>query len=434
MSELFAQGFEAVANIFWLVFLVVLALIARDFWMTRVVTNYIRNMQWVLLELVIPKENIKPTKAMEQVLSALYGVYSFGLRRWEKYIQGKVEAWISLEMVGHAHSIHFYVRVPARSRNMVEAAFLSQYPDMEIREVEDYTRELPPDLPNDEYEVFGTDIVLARDDVYPIKTYVDFEEEADDEDKNVDPMAIIAEAMSNLKGSERIWLQLLIRPVGRDWAEKGKDVIEELAGRKQKAAKKGFVSSIGEFIKNLVEAPLKHPEWSEGGKESAVQVRFYTPGEQDILKAVQRKISKRAFEAILRFVYIDKRDSFTSSNVGAVMGGIQQYATLNLNFLRPNSKTFPSMTTVTKIPIKPLRKRLVEKRKKQIYKAYRERAMPQQSLPQFLARMKTSILNIEEVATLYHPPTVSVKASKLQPVEARKAAPPVNLPVRRKEQ
>ena len=431
LNELLGQSFDIFLSFGWIVILVLIIVILRQFWLTRIITNYIDSLDFITLELSIPKENIKSAKSMEQVFATVYGVFSFGLRWWEKFIEGKVESWLSFEMVGTSEGIRFYVRTPKEHRNLIETAFFSQYPNMEIEEVEDYTKSLPRNLPNKEYEIFATDIILGRNDGYPIRTYVEFEDDTEDEDKNVDPISIAAEAMSKLATHEFIWLQLLVRPVDNSWVDKSKELTEELAGRKKKEKKKKLLAGSSEFAQNLVNAALVHPEWSEGGGQDVSTFRMYTPGEQEAMKAIGRKASKRAFETIWRFVYIDKRDEFTGANIESVFGAIQQFATIDMNFLRPNIDTLTKKTTVSKIPISSHRNRLLEKRKSLMYQAYINREMPQPRYPaQFKLKHRVSIFNIEELASIYHPPTVVVKAPKLQPLVSKKGGPPVDLPIK----
>ena len=63
-----------------------------------------------------------------------------------------------------------------KNRNLVENAIFSQYPDAELHEVEDYTKRLPQVLPNAEYDLFGADFTLQKEDAYPIRTYIDLED------------------------------------------------------------------------------------------------------------------------------------------------------------------------------------------------------------------------------------------------------------------
>lgn len=430
-KELLAQSFELITTVGWVFFLVLILVILKDFWLVRITSNYINSLKWVTLEVSIPKENIRSVKSMEQVFAVVYGgMFSFGLRLSQKYIEGMMENWASFEIVGSTSGIRFYIHVIENNRNLIETAFFSQYPNAEIKEVEDYTKVLPKNLPNKEYDIFGTDIILERDDAYPIKTYFDFEDDSEEEDKNVDPIASIIEAISGLKQNEFVWIQLLVQPTGNEWAEKSKALVEELVGNRSKSKKRGIISGSGEFLQNLTVAPLRNPEWSESPGEQKETFRMYTPGEQEVLKAISRKASKRAFNTILRFIYIDEKEEFTATNVQSIMGAIQQFATVDMNSLRPNRKTFTKKSVVSKIPIDAYRKRLLEKRKKQIYRAYIERAIPHKYLSPFTFSLKTSILNIEELASIYHPPTVVVKAGKLQPVGFKKGEPPVDLPVK----
>lgn len=435
MLELLGEA-PATSAILWLVFLVATIVVLKEFWFARITSNFIEGIKWITLELSIPKENIKSVKSMEQVFGALYEIYSFGLRPWERLVEGKVEYWLSLEIVGTAHTVHFYVHTPAKYRNLVEASFFSQYPDMEIKQVEDYTKYLPKNPIDEGYDLFGLDNVLGKADAYPLRTYMDMEDDSEEDKKNIDPVSVIIEAMTKLEGDEHIFLQLLTRPAGPGWTKEAKDLIDELAGIKEKSQKKGFFSGASEFLQNLTIAPMVHPEWSgiPGQDDQFKSFHFYTPGEQEILKAMSRKVAKRAYESILRYLYIDKKENFDLDNAFSIMGAVQQYGTESLNYLRPNPHTLTLMYKVAKyFPLRPLRRWLLIRRKRQMYNAYVERALPQKHIPQHRLRLRASILNVEELATLFHPPTVVVKAPKLQPIESRRGEPPVNLPVKKKE-
>jgi hypothetical protein len=104
VNELLGQSFSAIAPFLWVVFLVLILKILKDFWMTRITANYIRGMDWITLEIDMPGQNEKSMKSMEQVFATLYALYSFGFRWWEKNIEGMVEKWVSLELEGTQRS------------------------------------------------------------------------------------------------------------------------------------------------------------------------------------------------------------------------------------------------------------------------------------------------------------------------------------------
>ena len=415
---------EILLALWWLPIPIAVIIIFRGWWLSSKINQYISSIEWVILEIRIPKDNLKSIKSMEQVFASLHGTYSQGIKRRERWFQGKVEDWISLEIAGFAERIHFYIRIPKKYRKLVEAAFFSQYPDAEVEESEDYTNLLPRNLPNEEFDIWGTDYVLARDDAYPIKTYPNFEQMLQFEELSIDPLATITEVISNLKNDELIWLQFLIRPLGPEWIAKTKGTVNELTGKSGKGGK-GIIDSLIEFARNLISAPVIHPEWSEGTSTPSVQERL-TPGKQDTVKAVEGKMSKLAFDAIFRFIYIDKKSEFTGENVTAVAGAINQFAALNLNSFKPNMKT---ITIITKVSRLFNRKANLLRRKKLLYEHYLYRDIAQPRPFRYGLKLKTSILNAEELATVYHPPLAMVTAAKLRVLETRKGEPPINLPL-----
>jgi hypothetical protein len=143
--------------------------------------------------------------------------------------------------------------------------------------------------------------------------------------------------------------------------------------------------------------------------------QFMTEGEKEVIKAIEQKISKLGFETNIRFIYIDRRDSFTRANVSAITGAFRQFNTQNLNGFRPDISTLPKITSRFAF-FKALRE---EMRKRALFSNYRSRIM----------NPKVSVLNIEELATIYHPPIVAVAAPMLRRIESRKGEPPPTLPI-----
>ncbi len=385
--------------------------------------RYIHNIKWITLEIRVPSANFKSAKAMEQVFTSLHGIYSFGIKPEEVYKEGKVEDWISCEIVGSADGVKFYITTPSKFRNLIESSFFSQYPDVEIEEVEDYMKHLPEVIPNGDYDLFGQDYILARDGFYPIRTYQEFE--GIKEEVSTDSLAPLMEAMSNLKGEERILMQLLIKAAGDSWKKKGEAEIAKIAGQPKKEEKKGDVlTSSGQFTKNLILAPIIYPTWGGSPEKKAEQpVKFLNPYEQNTAKAIAVKIGKVGFETIFRVIYIDKKEGFNKANLSALSGALRVFNTQDLNSFRPGNGT---LTSSSKVGRTFKKQRLLE-RKRLLFRAYKERLVKLQ-IHQYL-HLQDSVLNAEELATLYHPPASFVQAPRLTQLEAKKGTPPMNLPV-----
>lgn len=414
LSGILQNVFYVLAATWWIVLPLVLLFIFLDFWLMFVRRTTILKIKWKLLEIKLPKEILKTPKAMELVFSSVHSIYS-KIKFFDKWLKGKLQNWMTFELVGHAGGVHFYIRTPEEFRNLVESAIYAQYPDAEIIEAEDYVDLLPMVLPDKTYDLWGTNFILAKKDAYPIRTYEYFEERV--KEKRLDPMAAITEAMSKAKSDEMAWLQLLVRPADDEWQKEGQGLINKLIGRKEDV-ERTIWGDLDEFLRNLIKAPVSHPTWTTGGSEgSPGDLNVLTPGERDVVAAMENKISKLGFESLIRFVYIDKAESFSRGNISAITGAFRQFNTQNLNAFKPD----PGTTTKTKHPFK---ERKLYFRKRRMYDAYRLRFFPVA-----LKDKKMPILNTEELATVYHFPTTFVEAPTLQRLESRRGEPPAELPL-----
>ncbi len=414
MSLFFNPLVNFILTWWYLLLIIFLVIVLPDLWLFSRREKYKKNLKWALLRISVPKIPTTPYKAMEQIFAAMHSMYSFGILWKQKWFKGVVENWASFEIVGRNGELEFYVRVLESFRNTVESAVYSQYPDAEIVLVppeDDYVNQFGTLTLKEDYDIWGSDFILARDDAYPLRTYEYFDHLM--EEKRIDPLALLSEAVSNLKPAENVWIQILIRATGDGWIKKGQKLAAELMGEKS-ASKSGLgkaLDSLIEFVKNFFIAFVRPPEWGEGDKAGEAKNKNLSPGNRKIVEAVENKISKIGFETVIRFVDVNKKDDFVRDNINAVMGFLRQFNTNNLNSLRPNLATMP-------IAKKPFKKMKVDHKKKMLFLNYRLREFPS----------KFSILNVEELATIYHLPLASVKAPTVERVLTKKGRPPANLP------
>ncbi|MBI2033962.1 MAG: hypothetical protein HYT13_02595, partial [Candidatus Liptonbacteria bacterium] len=116
----------------WVVLPLTSGLLFWEFWVFYIRFRFIKAITWILLDIKIPKNILQTPKAMEQVFAAAHAPYSYGLKFFEKYWEGKVEYWMSFEMVSLGGDVHFYLRLPKQFRNLMESAIYAQYPSAEI--------------------------------------------------------------------------------------------------------------------------------------------------------------------------------------------------------------------------------------------------------------------------------------------------------------
>src|SRR3989338_9482125 len=149
---------------FWWAYLPVLLMLAfYNTWLNLKKFEYLNSLKWTTLQIKPPPQLDRSLKAVEQIFAGLHGIY-IGSTSWKnKFFKGKVQDWFSLEIVGEEGRTNFYLRTLENYKSLVMANIFAQYPDAEISEVEDYMKKWPEKLPNEEYDLFGSEFILTKD-------------------------------------------------------------------------------------------------------------------------------------------------------------------------------------------------------------------------------------------------------------------------------
>ncbi len=376
----------------------------------------------IILEVKVPRTAVRPLKAMEIVFSGLWQLYDPPNPR-EKWLEGKVQMAYGFEIISIGGEIHFYIRIPEGARKVVESTIYSQYPDAEISVAEDYTKLVPQNIPNKDWDFWGCDYQLIKPDVYPIKTYSRFFEERPDvvlEEKRIDPLSQLMETLATLKPGEHLWVQIIaepITPLEDDYVKRGRVVADKLARRVLPAAAKPLAQETFEVL-ITGKVPGEKPEI----REIIPPEMKLTPGERDILGAIEEKIGKYAFKTNIRFIYLARRDVYFGPAKAFVMSYFAQFSTQNLNAMKPWPKTITKVHTIISWF---LDKRRVYLRKRRLFRNYINRFTPLYPRPG-----GTFVMNIEELATIFHFPSQVVSQAPFVPsVEVKKGEAPSSLPM-----
>ncbi len=403
----------------WLIAPFALFFVWRHLWLTRIQKEWASKMEWITLELKIPSLVEHTPKAMEQVFGGLHSMkesITFKERWWD----GKHQLHMSLDIAGFSGSAHFFIRTPRKYQRLIQSQIYAQYKDAELEEVPDYVNNLPSDIPNEEYDVWGTELKFAKEDAYPIRTYRFYEELAT-EKKFIDPLASLVELLGELEKGEQIWIQYQIRPTpDEEWQKEGQRLIDKLIGKKNaKRQSPNVLEEVFQFFIDLALALVVNPKEREEQKEEKgvpeTLMQHLPPGMKDVVAALEESISKHGYECVIRVLYIAKRDVYSSGDIAAMMGMLKQFTTYNLNGFKLNSK----ITTNVNYFFVKTRETL---RKKRLYQWARTRSF------QNLWARKRMILNVEELATVYHVPAAVLDVPTLPRIMAKKAEPPPGLP------
>jgi len=416
ISEIFLSDmWQVVAASWFIVFPLALYFIFKILWMDFVHDSFWGNIEWTILEVIPPNDIEETPQAMEMIYAGMLGSGK-GINAVEEFVDGEQRMYYSLELVSDEGEIHFYIRTPKNFVPLIESNFHSQYPQAEVKIVPDYVHDIPKIIPNKDWNLYGTDFKLDKPDPYPIKSYKWFEEDVTG--KALDPLASIVESMGKIGPSQKFWLQLIITPKDAEEYDTGRNLADELAGRKAKKTR-GFLEGIAGDIVDVIVDMFKTlggspPESASlENKEDEVPLEFrLTPGEKDVLKMVEEGIGKIAFEVKMRMVYAGRKEAFNKVIIGSFFGGLKQLSDINTNgFAMDNdSKTFALHLFV---------EQRMNYRKRKLLRRYRDRDRSG----------ITFHLNTEELVTVFHLPNMNVIAPSLHKVETKTGSAPANLPI-----
>ncbi|HAO81555.1 MAG: hypothetical protein UV57_C0006G0021 [Parcubacteria group bacterium GW2011_GWD2_43_10] len=411
----------------WIVLLVAILQAMVEIWLQNRRELYDQSIKKILLAIDVPKETEQSPQAVEHIFSSLASTYARGTV-YERWWKGKTPDYFSFEIVSLGGYTQFLIRTAEMYRDLIEASIYAQYPDAEVTEVEDYVDRIPLNFDTQAYDLWGTEFQLAKSEVYPIKTYPEFEHQLSQEFK--DPMAQFLEILSRINPDEDVWFQILVTPTTDYWKNHGKKEVDKIIKQQELGGSVWlrwfsylFVQIPGKFIYTVTETVLSgiiEPQASSvttlGPEKKTVRtMQQLTPGEKEIVTAIERKASKIGFKTKIRLIYWGRRETFLKGRgVAGVVGAIQQYTKLNLNGFKNSKK----LTTKAEYFLKQAR---INKKQRKILWHYAKRSNTRGHGAGF-------ILNTEELATIYHFPVINVKAPSVKKSEVKKAEPPFSLP------
>ena len=298
-----------------------------------------------LLMVRVPRNNEVKIDAMDQLFASLYSIKKGGWKQKFSFQPG-----ISFEIVAKNEDIRFYVWTPNKYRDLIEKQIHGAYPDAEIEIVEEYN------IFKEEGHVSYASLQLKKDNFYPIKVFRDLP---------VDPLSSITSALAKMGKDEAAVIQLVVSPANGSWQSNGRNFISSTKKSESDPSKASF---------------------SVGAKT---------------LEAVESKITKPGFEAIIRIV---------------VASGTEVQSQLHLTNIKSTFEQFSSDTNgfgTRKI-----------KNKGAFINDFLYRYHPMFHL----FGNRQSVLNSEELATLFHFPNKQITTPHIYWLNAKSAPAPAEIP------
>jgi len=319
--------------------------------------------------------------AAEQLFSSLHGLLREDAGEQEH---------VSFEIAATKDGISFYCTVPKHIRGFVESQIYAQYPDAQITESGDFADSSVPSFSRSGH------FILSKDLMFPIKTFRDFE---------VDPLAAITSALSDVADKEEVWLQFLVRPIPDGWQEAGYDYIKIIT-----EGTKAVTLSLKEIIKDafseilsivFVEVPKRvvanEPPPLPVPKPLSGAPKLSSDKELE-LEAIGNKLSKMGFEVEIKIAAFAQDRDRLENIIRGVTASFRQFSTSSLNSLKSADWGDDLM---------------------KIKDDFKKRT---------LHTDKIALLNTEELASIFHLPSSKVDTPNISWTLASRGEPPLNLP------
>ncbi len=418
---------------------VFLGWLAFKIWVHYIQQDFISGIEFVMLEIVPPREVLRSPKAMELFLTnALYHYSDKGGK--EAYWQGAVWFWFSLEIVSLEGQVHFYIRTPSRLQGLIETQMYAQYPQSQVKVVEDYTSAVDEISPHSAWNAWGCEFGLNKPEAFPIKTYIDYGLDKDPkEEYKIDPISPVIEFFGSLQKDEQAWLQIVITPSKKSWHTKGTWL-----------GSHNWVKETEVQLYKLLAPYSSHKEVKTaqelGIGRSRIEIRV-PPHMDDVIKRMRAKTAKIGFDVGIRVMYIAKKEAYDLNNRRNIRLIFRQYEQPDMNGLKRVNSTQGDAFNSQFFGLSSEKVMILADR---MLHEYRERGffhlplrhhllnnhnlsgiilliVKQFFLPYF--HPPVFVLNVEEIATLWHFPGQILKVPTLTRIESKEASPPPNLPI-----
>lgn len=361
----------------WYVWLPIVLVLAYLTWQNYRKIEVVKTTKSTLLILEIPRTNDKSELAAEQLFASLHGI----LRdKMELKSNGGIQEHLSFEIASVNGQLRFYVWVPKSLQSFVEGQIYSQYPTVQIHAAdEDYvTHE------RDHSVTYTAELNMTGNEMLPIKTFQNFE---------VDPLAGITGTLAKLESSgEEVWIQILVRPIADDWHKSSDHWAESI---RKGSSGGGLLEGGGmAWLGGALAALWKPPEQGIGGESKPKEL---SERDKTRLTEASTKATKLGYRVKIRMAYLGESQSNGKLRMQALVGTFKQFNSTNLNGFKMTNTSF----------------------KKDDLQKYKSR----------LFNDKGFILNIEELASVFHLPHTNVETPNIVWASSKTAEPPSKLPV-----
>jgi hypothetical protein len=342
-------------------------------------------LETVLFLVMMPKSNLKDDDLMKKeekaIISQMEQIFAnfLYLKKPKIFQQAPSVAFEIASQIGGT-DISFYVSVPKYLESAFEKYVQGVYPNAIVDKIpQDYTIFEPQGF------TAGAYLKLRENSLFPISTYNLLEK---------DPLSTITNNLSKIGINEGGAIQVVIKPLlGNEFRKIGEKVLTKIREGKsiKSAVSEGSQGVVGEIISDLSKnAPKDKEKEMLKDKEQSFDQKSY--------EAIQNKISKQQFQVNIRVLASAQSEGRASEILGHLISSFSQFSLSAINSLEP----------------------------KEVYKKELKKLIYDFSFRNF-NDSQSNILNLEELASIYHFPTHFIETPYIKAAKSGVFAPPSDL-------
>lgn len=345
------------------------------------------------------QENERGPLYMESVFAAMHSL-------------GGKSGHVCMELGMTDHKVGLYARTTPEASTLLESQVYAQYPDTDIEHLQ-----VDPFALQEGEQVVSAEIVLDGPEIFPIKRHPQFDDLLTR--ANMDPISAITSTLARYPSPHmRGHVQIIMQPMGGGFRRRALRFLP-LLGKGLSSISPSYASFftrvqlargwkrllyfplsivMGGFrawpgIAKIVSATSSSPQAQYDDEDDQQSARSHD--REDAVGGARDKVNRLLFTCNIRVSVI-----YTAGQKKEALRKVQEIAGAFQQFTLPQSNGFT------------MRKPIEEK--EGVFRGFR--ASPY-------------VLSTEELATLWHIPTILVQTSNLDRILSKKLEPPVNLPV-----
>ncbi len=363
--------------------------------------NFAKSLDLVMLKICVPKKESQQDKEVDkEAFGATGGDFkeycALGAQMFDSFLNiadfTKIspflngQPYMSLEIAVVDSLINLYCCVPRSAVRVIEKKITALYPDVFIEPVDGYN------LFDDEFTFCGTYVHLARESMYPLRTFNQMSSE---------PLSDVLNSMSKLESSERAAIQIMIKPELSNWQSAGRSKAQDLLNSNENS---GSSWNPLKWIRNFFELIFKGAENLMGSDDTPATDRL-TQVKEEQISAFDTKNTKTGFDTIIRVVSGAKNPEDAGVNLGSILSCFTNYTYQDFNsFTIPEDYKFSSDYLFKQFIVRSFKKPLIYKFKK-------------------------NILSVDELSSIFHVPSIRFsRVPNFAWQNYKIAPPPDNLP------